>query len=99
MRRREADVFRAWDILGVNSADREKVQDGQELVLVADNVQESDRQPGIPSRIRPSTIEKKARMLDAFALDVRARTVLGIFVLGMQQMSGIDGILYVSWST
>lgn len=41
--------------------------------------------------------EMNAWWLAAFAPDVRARTVLGVFEMGMQQMSGIDGILYVSF--
>jgi hypothetical protein len=27
---------------------------------------------------------------------VRARTFLAVFIMGMQQLSGIDGVLYVS---
>lgn len=36
------------------------------------------------------------RLLDVFAKDVRSRTSLAIFLLFMQQLSGIDGVLYVS---
>ena len=37
-----------------------------------------------------------SKVLDAFSADVRARTLLAIFIMSMQQASGIDGILYVS---
>ncbi len=33
--------------------------------------------------------------LDVFKSDVRTRTGLAIFLMGMQQLSGIDGVLYV----
>lgn len=97
MRHREADVAKAWDILGVNSADREKVENGHERALiVAANSGDPIGQPGIPLISVPAPVKKMSSILDAFAPDVRARTMLGVFVLGMQQMSGIDGILYVS---
>ena len=38
----------------------------------------------------------EAGILDIFASDVRGRTVLGLFLLGMLQFSGINGVLYVS---
>ena len=38
----------------------------------------------------------KSKLLGAFASDVRSRTGLAIFLLFMQQLSGIDGVLYVS---
>ena len=33
-----------------------------------------------------------------FQRKYRLRTILGLFVLGMVQLSGIDGVLYVSFS-
>ncbi|GLI72279.1 hypothetical protein PoHVEF18_000449 [Penicillium ochrochloron] len=40
--------------------------------------------------------EKKTAgtILDIFSKDVRGRTALGVFLMGMQQLSGIDGVLY-----
>lgn len=34
-------------------------------------------------------------MLDVFAPDARPRFLLAVFLMGMQQLSGIDGVLYV----
>jgi MFS family permease len=97
MRHREADVAKAWDVLGVDRADREKVENGHERALMATtNPGDLFGQPGAPFVMGPVPVTKKSGILDAFAPDVRARTILGVFVLGMQQMSGIDGILYVS---
>ncbi|KAF2133665.1 general substrate transporter [Dothidotthia symphoricarpi CBS 119687] len=95
MRHREADVAKAWDILGVDSADREKIENGHERALMSAAISgDPIGQPGTPIVSSPVPVTKKSGILDAFAPDVRARTMLGIFVLGMQQMSGIDGILY-----
>ena len=81
-RGRREEAARVWDVLGVGSADREKVENEQEM--------------GSGERSVEGVEEMKAGWLAAFAPDVRARTVLGVFAMGMQQMSGIDGILYVS---
>ncbi|PYH65456.1 putative MFS sugar transporter [Aspergillus vadensis CBS 113365] len=34
------------------------------------------------------------KYFDLFSKDVRTRTVLAVFLMGMQQLSGIDGVLY-----
>jgi len=36
--------------------------------------------------------------LDIFNKEYRGRTMLGLFILGILQLSGIDGVLYVSLS-
>ena len=94
---RKEEALRAWDLLGVSGADREKVEDELEMTNIT-----KDANTGPSEQIDNSTSQhrevekKKMGWLDAFAPDVRARTVLAMFVLGMQQLSGIDGILYVS---
>lgn len=75
-----------WDKLGVTPEEREKVE-----VTVQINELESES-PGTASKGK-NTIQK---LLDVFSKDVRGRTVLAVFLMGMQQMSGIDGVLYVS---
>lgn len=37
----------------------------------------------------------KHGFFSVFARDVRTRTALAVFLMGMQQLSGIDGVLYV----
>ncbi|OJD33875.1 mfs sugar transporter [Diplodia corticola] len=49
-----------------------------------------DRQPTLRENIRASFSE----ISKAFAPGVRKRTFLGCFMMGMQQFSGIDGVLY-----
>lgn len=36
------------------------------------------------------------KLLMPFKRDYRSRTILALFVLGMVQLSGIDGVIYVS---
>lgn len=46
----------------------------------------------LQTKVQEKTVDK---LLDIFSKDVRGRTVLAVFLMGMQQMSGIDGVLYV----
>ncbi|KAJ5135845.1 uncharacterized protein N7515_005123 [Penicillium bovifimosum] len=78
---RYAMAEEAWDKLGVNRAEREKVT----LQVRAQEVE-----PDI-QRAKEKTIEK---LLAIFSKDVLGRTILAVFLMGMQQMSGIDGVLY-----
>jgi DNA-directed RNA polymerase III subunit RPC2 len=42
----------------------------------------------------------KNKLFDIFSKDVRSRTALAVFLMAMQQLSGIDGALYlVGFST
>jgi MFS family permease len=79
---RYAMAEEAWDKLGVTGADREKVEV---------QVHTTEVQPGT-EKDGQSTMEK---LTDIFSKDVRGRTALAVFLMGMQQMSGIDGVLYV----
>lgn len=79
---RRAEAEQAWDKLGVSHAEREKVELEAE---VPENV--------APVQKRKQTVMDK--LFDIFSQDVRARTALVVFMMGMQQLSGIDGVLYV----
>lgn len=50
----------------------------------------------IASGPRPQIQSVKDKLFDIFSKDVRTRTALAVFLMGMQQLSGIDGVLYVS---
>lgn len=76
-----------WDKLGVTAEEREKVE-------VNVQISELESEPRGNGR-KGNTIQK---LLDVFSKDVWGRTVLAVFLMGMQQMSGIDGVLYVSSS-
>ncbi|KAI2988360.1 transcriptional regulator family: Fungal Specific TF [Aspergillus niger] len=51
------------------------------------------RHSRVSHRTKPKGIEE-ATLFDAFKPDVRNRTLLGLFLMGMQQLAGIDGVLY-----
>jgi DNA-directed RNA polymerase III subunit RPC2 len=96
LRGRGSEASAAWDILGVGYAEREKAEMQQtqqgavELDSSADN-NSTDRQD-VPLQ----NPQKERGFLDVFSQDVRTRTFLAVFMMGMQQLSGIDGVLYVS---
>jgi len=48
-----------------------------------------------PAELSRSTIPTRKTYLSIFNRQYRLRTMLGLFVLGMVQLSGIDGVLYV----
>ncbi|KAJ5610509.1 hypothetical protein N7510_007228 [Penicillium lagena] len=76
-----AKAEEVWDSLGVSRAEREKV----ELQIEVTEIE-------VPTDLpRQRNIHK---LLDIFSKDVWARTTLAVFMMGMQQMSGIDGVLY-----
>lgn len=99
LRDRRSEASEVWKVLGVSQREREK----EELEIQAKDVRartpatfpESPRQEHT-SQLQTPSPKKNHGFLDAFARDVRARTALAIFLLGMQQLSGIDGVLYVS---
>ena len=82
LRGRQSEASAAWDLLGVGHAEREKAEEIEQAATVAE-------------ARNPSPTEKHS-FLDVFARDVWSRTLMAIFLLGMQQLSGIDGVLYVS---
>ncbi|PKX89730.1 putative MFS sugar transporter [Aspergillus novofumigatus IBT 16806] len=76
---RHEEAARTWDLLGVGQAEREKVE------------VEQTRQARSQIQVLPAASHK---LLDIFSKDVRARTALAVFLMGFQQLSGIDGVLY-----
>lgn len=79
---RQAEATEAWDRLGVSYAEREKVE------LESENPERHDA----ANKPKQSTMDK---LLDIFSKDVRSRTALAVFMMAAQQLSGIDGVLYV----
>ena len=83
---RHSEALATWEHLGVDLADREKVEVAVPTPLVS------------PRESQDSLLLVKHRhsFADVFKKDVRKRTFLAVFLMGMQQLSGIDGVLYVS---
>lgn len=100
LRGRQTEASAAWDVLGVGHAEREKA----EIELGAPAVEahnlvdspDSNREQNAASDTRAPDSTNKHSFFDVFARDVRSRTGLAAFLFGMQQLSGIDGVLYVS---
>ena len=102
LRGRQSEASAAWDVLGVGHAEREKAENQQtgeataiELHSLADST-ESPRRQDAASPLRSQDPATEPSFLDVFSKDVRMRTGLASFMMGMQQLSGIDGVLYVS---
>ncbi|KAA8643617.1 putative MFS sugar transporter [Aspergillus tanneri] len=91
---RRSEATAAWDLLGVSHAEREKVEIEQDRStnLCSQNARE-DRASveRMGSATRQHVKSTKDKLLDIFSKDVRARTAIAVFLMGMQQLSGIDG--------
>lgn len=101
LRGRQSEASAAWELLGVGHAEREKAKEiglaatVSEAHNLVDSTDSTHRQ-GAASHMRNPASKDKHSFFDVFARDVRSRTALAVFLLGMQQLSGIDGVLYVS---
>ncbi len=96
IRGRRAEASAAWDKLGIGHAEREKAETEQSTELR--NSSESTAaisQQDIPAASSSERPPVKDNFLEVFKSDVRIRTGLAVFLMGMQQLSGIDGVLYV----
>lgn len=95
---REGEAAEAWDYLGVSQAEREKVEIELESAAVASpEVQDKGQNATTTTEVQVIT-KSRHTLLDLFSRDVRSRTGLAVFMMGMQQLSGIDGVLYVSYT-
>ncbi|RAH51276.1 general substrate transporter [Aspergillus brunneoviolaceus CBS 621.78] len=88
---RSDEATRAWEYLQVSPADREELSEEDDY----DVHEEAVTHPLAPtgSTLAPNTLEQTS-LFDAFKPDVRTRTFLGLFLMSMQQLAGIDGVLY-----
>ncbi|KAL3428686.1 general substrate transporter [Aspergillus tetrazonus] len=98
-RREEANVV--WDLLGVSHAEREKSeieQDRGSVIQgpVSQEVAVTNASSMDLTMATPQVGDKpiKHKLFDIFSKDVRSRTALAVFLMAMQQLSGIDGVLY-----
>jgi sugar porter (SP) family MFS transporter len=88
---RMEDSHNAWEKLEIADAEREKDERRDQNLTV----QEPEILALTPIRSRQSIHSThQTSWLAVFAKDTRKRTFLGCFLMGMQQLSGIDGVLY-----
>ena len=102
---RKEEASRVWDKLGVSDAEREKDILQNPTLNDATPLTEGIALPS-ESTATPQTTLKLSfkarlslamdRLRNSFGQDTRKPLVLGIFLMSMQQLSGIDGVIYVS---
>ena len=93
---RKEEASLAWDNLGVSGAEREKdlLKDttapaGAEVNRVPTPQERAKK--NLKNRIRGNLAE----LTEVFGKDTRKPLMLGVFMMTMQQLSGIDGVVYV----
>ncbi|OBT46760.1 hypothetical protein VE00_02599 [Pseudogymnoascus sp. WSF 3629] len=95
---RKEEASRTWDLLGVSAAEREKdLLENPESVVAETNelaelpaVHTTALDTGFLARLR----RNERRTYSVFGQEGRKQMVLGVFMMAMQQLSGIDGVLY-----
>lgn len=92
---RTAEAAATWDILGVSHAEREKIEIVEHIREITELEEISASRPATAQNTHQEE-KKKNSFWELFTHDVRGRTFLAVFMMGMQQLSGIDGVLYVS---
>lgn len=89
---RHADATAAWDTLGVSGAEREK-----DSLLVANPAGQAGSATQMPETtdLRQRLSRNLKRLTGVFGKSSRKQMLLACFMMSMQQLSGIDGVLYV----
>ncbi|KAI2603770.1 general substrate transporter [Hypoxylon sp. NC1633] len=92
---REAEEV--WEKLDVAAADREKIMDQYDTSVVETVIHDASGNTNV-GHVTSATVampkSNKAKMLDVFSAESRPRLFFAVFLMGMQQLSGIDGVLY-----
>lgn len=104
LRGQQSEAISAWNILEVDEASRESQEADHRKKIAAHGSHDSMKFTDVSDSKKANLFDdsgtknrkSKRKFLDAFSADVRARTFLAVFIMSMQQLSGIDGILYVS---
>ena len=104
LRGRSDETEQAWERLGVLGPDRERILEqvgddteavkGGGPILEANSSSQSIIMTDRKSKPRKESKPKKSQLLDVLSPDARPRFFLAVFLMGMQQLSGIDGVLY-----
>ena len=96
---RKQEASKVWDALGVSGAEREKdllLDSGSRPTSVPTAAEaETSSRSAVPKKTLRSRMRGNYDDIAAiFKKDVRKPTLLGIFLMSMQQLSGIDGVIY-----
>lgn len=89
---RHAEATAAWNTLGVSGAEREK-----DSLLVANPAGQAGSATQMPETtdLRQRFSRNLKRLTGVFGKSSRKQMLLACFMMSMQQLSGIDGVLYV----
>jgi hypothetical protein len=108
LRGRGNETAAVWDRLGVDPADRERIvdqlpaanssSDGGSAVDEQRGAKIEEKQtPGRPGEVKKTTDEPtQVTIMETLSdRNTRPQLLAGLFLMGMVQMSGIDGVLFV----
>jgi len=105
LRGRDSEAAAVWEKLGVSPADREKIinqhSDDSEVDSTASSEKINDKSEfnasGDTSKEQNIIDEPQITIKEAFSSPHSRRQLLfAVFLMGMQMMSGVDGVLFVS---
>ena len=94
---RKEEASRAWDRLGVSNAEREKDLLQNPVPIDGAVLNDASTLSDLPvkTKLRDRMRNNLNELLAMFKKDARKPMFLGVFLMSMQQMSGIDGVIYV----
>ena len=97
---RREEAAQAWDRLGVSNAEREKdlLRDATPNPDIMSTSADSLNYPAPAAELsfRGKVRLSLASLMKMFGREFRKPMLLGVFLMAMQQLSGIDGVIYVS---
>ncbi|KAK8137492.1 MFS sugar transporter [Apiospora sp. TS-2023a] len=113
LRGRDDEAAAAWEKLGVDAADREKILEqlpdsvvdsttnaatvdasGSIMMTAVGPAAAAAAAATLPGSLEAPPTTKKPKNSNSKMLDPAPRLLLAVFLMGMQQLSGIDGVLY-----
>jgi hypothetical protein len=94
---RKEEASKAWDRLGVSNVEREKDLLQNPMPIESAALTDSPTRPTVAARTKlfDRTRANLKEMMAIFRKDARKPMFLGVFLMSMQQLSGIDGVIYV----
>ena len=95
---RKEEASLAWDKLGVSNAEREKdlLQNPPSELEIMPDGSVAEAAPAAKLKFWSKVRADFADFRKMFGRDARKPMFLGVFMMAMQQLSGIDGVIYVS---
>ncbi len=94
---RKEEASKAWDKLGVSNAEREKDLLQNPVPIESAVLNDASTSPAVAvnTKLRDRMRENVNELMAVFRKDARKPMFLGVFLMSMQQLSGIDGVIYV----